>query len=126
MPGNKVVQILLKKERIAVTLASSGAATVVSDHVIYGEIIKLVYTKSTGISAGTTAALTFGTPAETLDSYDVNAGSAARYVRAVVQGGQAGDNKWTKFVVDDYITVTVAAGQNGAATGIFYVDVYYR
>lgn len=126
MAGNKVVQILMKKERITVTLSSAGAAVQASTNKIYGEILKIVYDKSTGIAAQTTATLTFGTPAETLDAYDVNTGDASRYVRAVVQGGQAGDNKWTKFVVDDYVTVTVLTGQNGGATGIFYVDIYYR
>ena len=123
MSANKVVQILLKKERITVTLAADGSATTTSTNLIYGEIFKITYTKSTGIAATTTAAVTANTPTETLDSYNVNSGSASHYVATKIT---ASTDEYVRYIVNDYVTVTVASGQNGGSVGLFYVDIYYR
>lgn len=112
---------------LSIPVAANGAASVETPNTIIGEIIKIVYDKG-DVNAQTTAvtkckqALT-GPVSEQIDSYDVNGGSAIRYVRATVQGAAAGDNKYTPFIVNDSLVVTVAGG---AASKTFKMWIYYK
>lgn len=107
---------------VTVTTSGAGAAAAVSTP-ITGEILAIGFVKGT-VNASTTAVITnTNAPAQSIDSYDVNGGTAVRYVRAAVSGASAGDNKWCPFVVSDTLTVTVTGG---AASKTFYVLIYYR
>jgi hypothetical protein len=108
-------------QSISMTTNGSGAGSGTSD-VITGEILKISYVKDT-VNAATTAVLTFTTPATTvsLDSYDVNGGSAERYVYAKIQGST---DAYTRHIIaDSAITVSVTGG---ALSKAFTVYVYYR
>jgi hypothetical protein len=117
----------LKMMSIAVTTNGSGAASQDSPDKINGEILKLIYDKGT-INGATTVitkckqSLT-GSVQEQIDSYDINGGSAIRYPCVALQGASAGDNKWTRFAVNDYLTISVSGG---AASKTFTVTVLYR
>lgn len=112
---------LIKVETIAVTVTAGGVASGASKH-INGEILKLVYDKGT-INAASTLATKETETLETIDSYDINAGSAVRYPRAAITGASAGDNKWTPFPVHGTITVS---GTGCAASKACSIKVYWR
>jgi hypothetical protein len=111
-----------------VTLAINGSGAVsVDSPMISGEILKFVYDKGTvdavnTIVTKTKQALT-GSVQEQIDSYDVNNGSAIRYPRAAVLNASAGDNKYTPFVVHDFLTLSVSGG---AASKTSTVQIYWR
>ena len=108
-------------DKITVTTDVSGNASTTGE-VINGDILKISYVKGT-VNASTSAVLTFTTPATTvaLDTYDVNGGSAERYIRAQVDSST---DAWVPLVcANSAITVTVTGG---AASKTFYVYVYYR
>jgi hypothetical protein len=112
---------------ISVATNGSGAASQDSPDTISGEILKIVYDKGT-VNGATTAVIKTkpvltGTVQETIDSYDVNGGSAIRYPRAAVLSALAGDNKWCPFAVHDVLNVSVSGG---AASKAFTVWIYYR
>lgn len=117
----------IQVETITVTTNGSGAVTQDSPNNINGEILKIVYDKGTVNGANTATikckqALT-GPVQEQIDSYDVNGGSAIRYPVVALQGASAGDNKWGRFFVHDYLQVIVSGG---AVSKTFTVQVYYR
>ena len=113
-----------RTEVISVTTNGSGAASVSTDRPIQGEIMAIGYVKDTINASTSPTVATKNAPIQTLDSgYDVNGGSAVRYVRAAVQGSSAGDNKWCPFIVDDTITVTITGG---ATSKHMAVVIYYR
>lgn len=114
-------QLPIKVEYITVTTNGSGAASAVSAY-INGEILKIHYNKGT-VNAGTTVALTETTTTDALDSYDVNSGTATRYPVVALTGAAAGDNKWTRHVVADTITATVAGGATSKTCTVY---IYYR
>lgn len=108
-------------ELITVTTNGSGAASAVSGN-ISGEILKVSYVKGT-VNAGTSAVLTFTTPATTvaLDTYDVNSGSAERYPYKQPVGST---DAWIPNVISNSsVTVTVTGG---ALSKTFSVYIYYR
>ncbi|HAW57708.1 MAG TPA: hypothetical protein DCX03_01630 [Bacteroidales bacterium] len=117
----KALRLPIFSEKITVTTDGSGNASVDSDNVIVGEILKISYVKGT-VNAGTSAVLTFTTPATTvaLDTYDVNTGSAERYPYVAPVGST---DAWVPKIGNSTITVTVTGG---ALSKTFYVYVYYR
>lgn len=114
----------LQRISIPVTTAAVTGNANVDSAPIMGEICKIVYDKGT-VNAATTVITTIKSTvvAETVDSYDINGGSAARYVRAAVQGAAAGDNKWCKFAADDKLNISVTGG---AISKTFTVHIFYR
>lgn len=75
---------------------------------INGEILKIVFDRGT-VTATTTATVTF--EGETIDSYNINTGSAHRYPRvATVE---------CEFVVSGAINVKVTGGQAGKSFDVY-------
>ena len=107
----------VKVQDLSVTLAA-GTGSVDTPIVINGEIIKIVYAKDT-ISAASTAVLTSKTDSEQIDSYDVNTGSATRYI--AVATSVAGS--FVRRVVSDFLNVAVAGGDGNHhfSMRIFYL-----
>jgi len=117
----------LKMMSIVVTTNGSGVASQDSPDKINGEILKLIYDKGTVNAANTVVtkckqSLT-GAVSEQIDSYDINGGSAIRYPVVALLGASAGDNKWGRFAVNDYLTITVTGG---ALSKTFTVTVLYK
>jgi hypothetical protein len=117
----------IKVEAITVTTDGSGNSAVKSANIVNGEILKIAYDKGT-VGAATTVALTsytplVGTVREAIDSYNVNTASVNRYPYAAITGAVAGDNKWAKFAVNDYLLATVTSGDTSKT---FTVYVFYR
>jgi len=111
----------LRRVDVVVPIDGTGAAIAYSPQIL-GHVKAIGYKKG-NVNAATTAAITTkNSPIAALDSYDVNAGDAIRYVRAAVVGSAAGDNKWCEFIVDDQIEIAVVGG---AASKTFTVQIYY-
>jgi hypothetical protein len=114
-------------EVITVVTDASGNASVKSGTFINGEILKVAYDKG-NVDQATTVVLTAFTPLaatvrEQIDSYNVNTASVNRYPQAAVLGAAAGDNKWCKFAINDFLLAVVSSG---AASKTFTVYVFYR
>lgn len=113
---------------ISQTVAINGSGVASQDTpMISGEILKIAYDKGTvdGASTAVTkckSALT-GSVQEQIDSYDVNGGSAVRYPVVALLGASAGDNKWGRFAVHDFLNISVTGGK---ASKTFTVHIYYR
>lgn len=118
---------MMKNISVVVTTSGAGAASVDTASPISGEILKIAYDKGT-INASTTlvtatkTALT-GPVVEQIDSYDINGGSVNRYPVVALLGTAAGDNKWGRYVVDDFLNVSVSGG---AASKVCTVHIYYK
>ena len=108
-------------ESVVMTTNGSGVASGTTG-VISGEILKISYVKDT-VNAATTCVSTFTTPATTvtLDSYDVNGGSAERYVYAKVSGST--DVYVPNVIAGSAISLAVTGG---ALSKTFTVYIYYR
>jgi len=97
--------------RIECAISASGACDVDSTF-INGEILKLYYDKGT-VTSATTATVTF--EGETIDSYDINSGSAHRYPRV--------ETLLIPYVVSGLVNVVVTGGQ---ANKNFSVYIFSR
>lgn len=97
--------------KIACTTDESGDCSI-NSRFINGQILKIYYDKGT-VTATTTAVITF--EGESIDSYNVNTGSAHRYPRVAVIS--------EPFVVSGLINVAVSGGQ---ASKTFDVYVFSR
>lgn len=107
-------------ETITVTTNGSGAASVTSTNKITGEIIGIAYAKGT-VNASTSAVVASASPAYTLDTYDVNGGSAYRAIGAKIQGST---DAFARIpITGSAVTVTVTGG---AASKTFTVYIYYK
>jgi hypothetical protein len=118
---------MINKVSVTVAISGAGAASVDTAKPITGEILKITYDKGT-VNAATTIVTTAktvltGPVTEQIDSFDVNGGSANRYPAVALLGTAAGDNKWGKYVVDDYLNFAVSGG---AASKTCTVHVYYK
>ena len=103
-------------EKITVTTDSSGNADV-EQFGIFGRLYKITYIKGT-VNASTIATVTFGNPDTrvSIDSYDVNAGSAERYPSASA-------TEYIPPVIGGSIKVTVTGG---ATSKTFDIYVYFQ
>jgi len=97
--------------KIACTTDESGNCNT-NSRFINGQILKIYYGKGT-VTATTTATVTF--EGESIDSYNINTGSAHRYVRVPTVG--------CEFVVSGPINIAVTGGQ---ASKSFDVYVFSR
>lgn len=75
---------------------------------VNGEVLKIYYNKGT-VTAATTATVTF--EGETIDTYDVNTGSAHRYPRV--------ETLLIPFVVSGLVNVKVTGGQAGKTFDVY-------
>ena len=97
--------------KVACTTDESGDCSI-NSRFINGQILKIYYDKGT-VTASTTATVTF--EGETIDSYNINTGSAHRYPRVEII--------LEPFVVSGPINIAVTGGQ---ASKSFDVYIFAR
>ena len=97
--------------KVACSTDESGDCSINSQF-INGQILKIYYGKGT-ITAATTATVTF--EGETIDSYNINTGSAHRYPRVATINAE--------YVVSGLINIAVTGGQ---ASKTFDVYIFSR
>jgi len=93
--------------KVACSTDESGNCNTTS-RFINGQILKIYYGKGT-VTADTTATITF--EGESIDSYNVNTGSAHRYPRVETVG--------CPFVVCGVVNVAVTGGQAGKSFDVY-------
>jgi hypothetical protein len=106
-------------ETVEVSTSAAGNALVSTENAIIGEIFAIAYDKGT-VNGATTAVITSENPTLTLDSYNVNDGTACRGI-----GCQVADSTdaFMPIPVRGKLTIKVSGG---AASKAFTVYVYYR
>jgi hypothetical protein len=97
--------------RVTCSTNESGDCSI-NSRFINGQILKIYYDKGT-ITAATTATVTF--EGETIDSYNINTGSAHRYPRVATINAE--------YVVSGLINIAVTGGQ---ASKTFDVYIFSR
>ena len=101
----------------------AGTGIVHTTDTINGEILKIVYI-DTDLEAGADIVVTTDiSPSETIDTVTNIAGDTIVYPATALSVGAAGDNKWTKFIINSPLVITVTQAVIGQTCRVY---IYYR